>query len=203
MSAHAQNQVQVTVQQKYQQILRSVAQQPSAHNLKQAAQQMQQIANTATKQPIWQARMQTASILLAMREQQAIRPAVISSQTLPKQYALLVNNFIQNNPAPESSPSWLAGSVSVLLPGAGHALLKRWHDAITAFVLVFPMLLLTCWAAKRKMGPVTVFFALITIWLWSGVIFSAVSLAERMALESYILWWQSCWQASALPGRPW
>jgi len=53
------------------------------------------------------------------------------------------------------------------------------------------------------MGPVTVFFVLTTLWLWSGSVFSAVSLAERGSFEAYVLWWQGLWQASGLPGRPW
>ena len=70
-------------------------------------------------------------------------------------------------------------------------------------MLVWPMLLLTLWAARRHMGPVTVFFALITVWLWSGTVFSSMSLAERASFEAYTLWWQGLWQASGLQGQPW
>jgi len=63
--------------------------------------------------------------------------------------------------------------------------------------------LFTFWADRRDMGPVTVFFAMITAWLWSGMVFSATSLAERGGYELYYAWWQQLWQASGLPSKPW
>ena len=93
--------------------------------------------------------------------------------------------------------------LATIFPGAGHAWQGRWQDAWVAAIMVWPMLILTLWAASRRMGPVTIFFAMITAWLWSGTVFSSISLAERGGMESYLLWWQGVWQASGLPGRPW
>ena len=98
---------------------------------------------------------------------------------------------------------WLPGLLATIFPGAGHAWQERWNDAVVAAIMVWPMLILTLWAAYRRMGPVTIFFAMITAWLWSGTVFSAISLAERGDVEAYLVWWQGLWQASALPGRPW
>ena len=53
------------------------------------------------------------------------------------------------------------------------------------------------------MGPVTAFFALVTAWLWSGSVFSAIALAERGGMEAYLDWWRELWRFAAIPGRPW
>ncbi len=153
---------------------------------------------------LWRERMQLAVILLEMRQHRAIvapqmehKPAAIWTETK------LARRYLHDYPLPKQVSPVMPGVLGVLLPGAGHAWLGRWHDAGVAAMLVMPMLLLTLWAMRRGMGPVTVFFALITVWLWSGSVFSAISLAERGTAEAYGLWWQGLWQASALPGRPW
>ncbi len=157
----------------------------------------------------WRARMRSAAALLAMREAarrgrlHAAGPAENAAAGLRGVHRMLAARWLKAHPAPEAAPSWPAGLLAALLPGAGHAWLGRWRDAGVAAMLTWPMLLLTFWAARRRMGPVTVFFAAITLWLWSGTVFSAVSLAERGGLEDWLRWWQALWQASGLPGRPW
>ncbi len=149
--------------------------------------------------PVWRARMRDAAAMLGMlREQRTSPPDRLSGMT-----RALVAGRMKADPAPNKRAAWPAGLLGAVLPGAGHAWLGRWRDAGVAAGLVLPMLLLTLWAARRRMGPVTVFFGLITVWLWSGTVFSAVSLAERGSFEQYLLWWQGLWQASGLPGRPW
>ena len=148
---------------------------------------------------VWRERMQSAEALLSMREQRQPRPR-FSGQS-PQ--AGLVEAYLRQHPAPVAESSWMPGIFATLLPGSGHAWLGRWRDAGVAALMVWPMLLLTLWAGKRRMGPLTVFFAMITVWLWSGTVFSAVSLAERGGYESYLAWWQGLWQASGLQGRPW
>ncbi|MFQ5582676.1 MAG: hypothetical protein ACE5F3_08650 [Mariprofundaceae bacterium] len=147
----------------------------------------------------WRERIAAAAALLSMRSQFQARP--VFSEDVPQQS--LVAAYMRNHPAPEHASPWIAGVMAVLLPGSGHAWQGRWRDAGAVAMMVWPMLLLTVWAAKRRMGPVTVFFGLITVWLWSGTAFSAVSLAERGSVEAYLLWWQGIWQASGLPGQPW
>jgi len=148
---------------------------------------------------VWKPRMQTAALLLQLKDQQSTQ----LPQALNNEYLLLAAAYAQSEPQPQVTQRWQVGLLATLLPGAGHAWLGRWHDAGEAALLVWPLLILTGWAARRRMGPVTVFFALLTVWLWSGTIFSAVSLAERGSFELYVLWWQGLWQASGLPGRPW
>jgi len=154
---------------------------------------------------LWHERMQLAVLLLDMRRKQSVDGALFSATSVsgwPE--TALIQHYIQRYPEPESNASPVtAGVLATLVPGAGHAWQGRWRDAAVAALLVIPMLLLTLWAARRRMGPVTLFFALITIWLWSGSVFSAISLVERGTAEAYLLWWQGLWQASALPGRPW
>ncbi len=153
---------------------------------------------------IWSERMQLAVILLDMRERQAVTAAALDSPVaagwtevrLVKQYQLTHSEPLQDS-------LLVPGILAALFPGAGHAWQGRWRDAGVAAMLVWPMLILTLWALRRRMGPVTVFFGLLTVWLWSGTVFSSVSLAERGSLEAYLTWWQGLWQASALPGRPW
>jgi len=151
-------------------------------------------------QSIWKSRMQSAQQLLTMRmEKSTIFPPI----SQPNTNLALAAAVAADHPILLQASTWPAALLATIFPGAGHAWLGRWHDAATAALMVWPMLLLTCWAAKRHMGPVTLFFAAITLWLWSGTVFSALSLAERGNLETYLTWWQSIWQASGLPGRPW
>jgi len=147
----------------------------------------------------WKARMQTAAALLAMRRARALKP-VLSNNSMQ---AELVKQRLRVYPAPKKTAVWIPALLAALFPGGGHAWLGRWHDAMVAALLIWPMAILTLWAWRRRMGPVTVFFALFTAWLWSGDIFSVVSLSERGSYEAYMLWWQGLWQAAALPGRPW
>jgi len=148
---------------------------------------------------IWRERMLAASLLLAMQKQQLTQLAPIKDNN----YLKLADSYQQGNLQPQAIQIWPAALLASIFPGAGHAWLGRWHDAGVAALFVWPLLLLTLWAARRKMGPVTVFFALLTLWLWSGTVFSAISLAERGSFDMYMQWWQQLWQASALPGRPW
>jgi hypothetical protein len=148
---------------------------------------------------IWRERMLAASLLLTMQKQQLTQLVPIKHNN----YLKLADTYRQENLQPQATQTWPVALLASIFPGAGHAWLGRWHDAGVAALFVWPLLLLTLWAARRKMGPVTVFFALLTLWLWSGTVFSAISLAERGSFEMYMQWWQQLWQASALPGRPW
>jgi len=150
-------------------------------------------------QNIWRERMLAAAALLNMRNKEALRP-MFAGQSI---HAGLAGQYIHDHPSPEQVYPWVSGLLATLFPGSGHAWLGRWHDAAVAAILVWPMLLLTFWAWKRRMGPVTVFFGLLTLWLWSGTVFSAVSLAERGGVEAYMAWWHELWQFTGLPGRPW
>jgi len=153
---------------------------------------------------LWRERMQIAVILLDMRQHQALFATALAQQPVAGwMQTQLILRYLHDHPAVEQSSPVLPGLLAALLPGAGHAWQGRWRDAGVAAVLVIPMLLLTLWSARRRLGPVTLFFALITVWLWSGSVFSAISLAERGTAEAYMLWWQGLWQAAALPGRPW
>jgi len=147
----------------------------------------------------WKSRMLAAATLLQLKQHQ--------SRQLPDPQGnsnlILAAAFERQHAHPHAVNPWIAGTLAMLLPGAGHAWLGRWHDAKVAALLVFPLLFLTLWAWKRSMGPVTVFFAGITAWLWSGTIFSAISLSERGNMEAYMQWWQGLWQAAALSGQPW
>ncbi len=153
---------------------------------------------------LWRERMLVAAALLDMREKQR---AQVDFPEAPEfsgwAEVRLVRRYLAGHPPPVTQAPYVAGMAAALFPGAGHAWQGRWRDAGVAALLVWPMLVLTLWAARRRMGPVTVFFALITVWLWSGTVFSAVSLAERGNVEAYLYWWQGLWQASGLPGRPW
>lgn len=160
---------------------------------------MQGAAATLPAADPWRQRLEAARRLLAMRRTHA----VAASAPGDNGWMLLADRFMRAHPEPAATPVWPVGLLATILPGAGHARLGRWRDAATAALLVWPMLLLTVWAARRRMGPVTVFFAMITLWLWSGTVFSAVSLAERGGAEAYMAWWQHLWLASGLPGRPW
>ncbi|MDX8404776.1 MAG: hypothetical protein R8K50_01330 [Mariprofundus sp.] len=151
---------------------------------------------------LWRKRMQLAVMLLDMRQGEAVELSLLQQQVDWTQTQLM-QGYLQSHSGPVITPSWIPALLGTLVPGAGHAWQGRWRDAGVAAMLVIPMLLLTLWAARRRMGPVTLFFALICIWLWSGSVFSALSLAERGAGETYLLWWQGLWQAAALPGRPW
>jgi len=162
----------------------------------QAAAMLSGIA--AASSGVWQERAQAAATLIEMRRKQDSSQLEIDSLN-----GVLLAKYQQQHPAPVAENTRWIGILATLFPGAGHAWLGRWHDAGIAALLVWPMLLLTFSAAKRKMGPVTVFFGLLTLWLWSGSVFSAISLAERGGFEAYAVWWQGLWQASGLPGRPW
>jgi len=162
----------------------------------QAAAMLRGVA--AASSGVWQERAATAAKLIEMRRQQDRSQLKISALN-----GVLLAQYQQQYVAPQPADTRLVGILATLFPGAGHAWLGRWHDAGIAALMVWPMLLLTLWAGKRKMGPVTVFFSLLTLWLWSGSVFSAISLAERGTFEAYIVWWQGLWQASGLPGRPW
>ena len=149
---------------------------------------------------IWQERMALAARLIEMRQQQSFIWVKLDHLSA---HARLAEAYLDKQERPAIKESWLPGILATVFPGAGHAWQGRWQDALVAAVMVWPMLLLTLWAACRHMGPVTLFFAIITAWLWSGTVFSAISLAERGDFENYLIWWQGLWQASALPGRPW
>jgi len=148
----------------------------------------------------WRQRIDAAEQLIGMRANRKIQFPV---RTNPNPYLALASAYASAHPLLPDATRWPATALAVVFPGAGHAWQGRWKDAGMAAMMVWPMLLLTAWAAKRRMGPVTVFFALITIWLWSGTVFSSISLAERANAETYMAWWQGVWQASGLPGRPW
>ncbi len=149
---------------------------------------------------IWQERMVLAALLIDMRRHQTVEPIEFNHRSA---HARLASAYLQEHARPEAGSSWIPGVLASIVPGAGHAWQGRWRDAAIAALMVWPMLVLTLWAARRRMGPVTLFFAMITAWLWSGTVFSAVSLAERGNFDLYLAWWQGLWQASALPGRPW
>jgi len=149
---------------------------------------------------IWRQRASAAETLIGMRQaQQTLFPVPNG----PNPHLALASAYASAHALLPDATRWPATAMAVVLPGAGHAWQGRWKDAGMAALMVWPMLILTVWAAKRRMGPVTVFFALITIWLWSGTVFSSISLAERGNAETYLAWWQGVWQASGLPGRPW
>ncbi|MDQ6992711.1 MAG: hypothetical protein Q9M31_04495 [Mariprofundus sp.] len=153
---------------------------------------------------LWQERMQLGLLLLALRQEQAVALPILSKPVWHNvTQTALIHRYLQQHAGPVALSAWTPGLLATLLPGSGHAWLGRWHDAGVTALMVLPMIFLTLWAARRRMGPVTLFFALITAWLWSGTVFSAISLAERGSAEAYLLWWQGLWQASALPGRPW
>jgi len=158
------------------------------------------LAEALPPQNSWHERMFAAQQLISMRMAQQ---TTLPSQTRPNPYLTMASAYASSHPQLHESKTWPAATLATLFPGAGHAWQGRWHDARTAAMMVWPILLLTLWAYKRRMGPVTLFFALITLWLWSGTVFSAISLAERGNLETYLIWWQNTWQASGLPGRPW
>lgn len=158
------------------------------------------LIETEPAQSSWRERMFAAKQLIRMKTEQQ---ADIPLQSSPNPYIRLASAYVRSHPLLQEIERWPAAVLATLFPGAGHAWLGRWHDARTAALMVWPMLLLTLWAYKRGMGPVTLFFALITLWLWSGTVFSAISLAERGDVETYMIWWQNVWQSSGLPGRPW
>ncbi|MGD2063418.1 MAG: hypothetical protein PVF51_07545 [Nitrospirota bacterium] len=147
----------------------------------------------------WRGWLASAAALLEMRHELRLQPVLTESTPA----AGRIQDYLSASPPPARGRPWLPALLGAVFPGAGHAWLGRWRDGITAGVLVWPMVLLTYWAWRRRMGPLTVFFAAVTLWLWSGTVFSAYSLARRGDLQAYILWWQGLWQASGLPGRPW
>ncbi len=158
------------------------------------------LAEALPPQNNWHERMFAAQQLINMR---IARQSSFPPQDRSNPYLSLASAYASNHPQRQEATTWPIAILATIFPGAGHAWQDRWHDARTAAIMVWPILLLTLWALKKRMGPVTVFFTLITLWLWSGTVFSAISLAERGNLETYLIWWQSTWQASGLPGRPW
>ncbi len=170
---------------------------------REAAAMLTGVADSLRGQDVWRERMRMAVALLRMRGEDALRPVWPPGSTSNTLQSGLAEQYIRDHPSPATVRVWIPGLLAALFPGAGHAWLKRWHDAAVAAMLVWPMLLLTFWAWKRRMGPVTVFFSLLTLWLWSGTVFSAVSLAERGSMETYMAWWQGLWQFTGLPGHPW
>ena len=156
-------------------------------------------AETLPAEQPWHARMMAAHTLIQLKQQPQRDIAIADNNP----YLALSQRYMSRNSSPAAASIWPAALAATLMPGAGHALQGRWSDAKTAALMVWPFLILTLWAARRKMGPVTLFFALITVWFWSGTVFSAISLVERGSGELYTLWWQGVWQASGLPGRPW
>jgi len=187
-----------------QDVYRQAMQLAAQGHLDKAAARLEGAAvNLENGQNIWQERMQVAVALLAMQQYAADVPVLDAPLAASWPETGLIHRYLREHPAPRAGSTLISGLLAVILPGAGHAWQRRWRDAGMAALMVFPMLILTVWAAKRRMGPVTVFFALITIWLWSGTVFSSISLAERGNAEMYMAWWQGIWQASGLPGRPW
>ncbi|MDQ6955301.1 MAG: hypothetical protein Q9M20_07640 [Mariprofundaceae bacterium] len=160
---------------------------------------LQAASGVLAKEAIWRTRMLAAAQLLSMQQKQLTQLPILENNA----HLTLAANYIKNHPQPEAAKVWIVGLLAAIFPGAGHAWQGRWNDAAVAALFVWPLLILTLWAARRKMGPVTVFFALLTVWLWSGTVFSAISLMERGNFEWYMQWWQGLWQASALPNRPW
>jgi len=158
------------------------------------------LAEILPAQSIWRQRMIAAQQLIRMRMANSV---LFPVQAGPNSHLALASAYASAHPLLQDVKRWPATLLAVIAPGAGHAWQGRWRDAGMAALMVWPMLILTIWAAKRRMGPVTVFFALITVWLWSGTVFSSISLAERANAETYMAWWQGVWQASGLPGRPW
>jgi len=153
---------------------------------------------------VWTQRFDIAKRLLKLRYDAKVNSTyntLMLNQN--NQYDILMQSWLQQHPIPAVEESIMPGLLAAIIPGAGHAWLGRWGDAGVSAMLVWPLLILTFWAARRDMGPVTVFFALITAWLWSGTVFSATSLAERGDFELYYAWWQQLWQASGLPSKPW
>ena len=156
------------------------------------------------KNSVWSQRFDIAKRLLELRLNAKINSEYsVLDTTGNNQYGMLMQGWLDTHPKPQVEESIMPGLLAAILPGTGHAWLGRWGDAGVAAMLVWPLLILTFWAARRDMGPVTVFFALITAWLWSGTVFSATSLAERGDFEIYYAWWQQMWAASGLPSRPW
>ncbi len=153
---------------------------------------------------VWTQRFDIAKRLLKLRYDAKVNSTY--NTLMPNrnnQYDMLMQSWLQQHPIPAVEESIMPGLLAAIIPGAGHAWLGRWGDAGVSAMLVWPLLILTFWAARRDMGPVTVFFALITAWLWSGTVFSATSLAERGDYELYYAWWQQMWTASGLPSKPW
>ena len=144
----------------------------------------------------WRERLVLAAGLLEMKAARASQPVFAAATPQTR----MVEAYLTGHAAPRQSIEWAPALLGAVIPGAGHLWLGRYHDAAISAILVVPMLLLTFWAARRKMGPVTVFFFMITAWLWSGTVFSVYSLTERTFAEAYLGWWQGVWQAAALPG---
>jgi len=150
---------------------------------------------------IWRERMVGALALLQMRKNQEV-----TTGWFPRNmYAMLSFGYIRDNPIPanaKSASAWITGLLAAVFPGAGHAWLGRWHDAGVAAFMVWPLFLLTLWSIKRG-SPCSIGLVIVSLWLWSGTIFSAVSLTHRINTDVYMQWWKLIWKASALLGQPW
>ncbi|MDQ7005105.1 MAG: hypothetical protein Q9N67_09410 [Ghiorsea sp.] len=110
---------------------------------------------------VWTQRFDIAKRLLMLR----LHAKSNSSYNIliPKsdnQYDMLMKGWLESHPIPQVEASFMPGLLAAILPGTGHAWLGRWGDAGVAAMLVWPLLILTFWAARRDMGPVTVFFCI-------------------------------------------
>ncbi|MDX8408571.1 MAG: hypothetical protein R8J84_00805 [Mariprofundales bacterium] len=181
-------------QQAWQQAVATAAQ----GDVSRAAAMLEGAANALPEMDPWHQRMITASTLFTMQSHQTVSP----DGKLIGNHGLMAQAWLQQHASPQPVSSWVVGIIATLLPGAGHLWLQRWRDALVVVALVWPLIGLTLWAGRRRMGPVTVFFAMITTWIWSGTVFSAISLAKRGGLEQYMVWWHALWQAAGLPGSP-
>ncbi|RMG91470.1 MAG: hypothetical protein D6703_04975, partial [Zetaproteobacteria bacterium] len=146
-------------------------------DLRSSVKGLNQLAARLPSDSIWHERCQMASLLLEMRRQRSTHLPPIAMPTIS--YRLVERKWRQLEQLAPPPPSWLVLAGAVVVPGGGHAIMGRWHDAWVSFVMTGFMVWLTCWAFRRRMGPVTVFFGVMTVWLWGGTIFSAVSLHER------------------------
>ncbi|MBF0281619.1 MAG: hypothetical protein HQM07_03515 [Zetaproteobacteria bacterium] len=183
------------------QVYRHAMQLAAADRLNESLASLHAAAAMLPQQHPWRERMECAASLLQMRKSQAFLLEGLHEQS---HYTTLIRQFMQQHPQPEAASTTIPTLLAIILPGAGHAWLGRWHDALIAVLMVWPMLILTLWAIRRDMGPVSIFFTMMTTWLWSGTAFSAISLAKRGNLEGYMQWWQQLWLSSGLTGvTPW
>ncbi|MEO5370799.1 MAG: tetratricopeptide repeat protein [Magnetococcus sp. DMHC-1] len=75
--------------------------------------------------------------------------------------------------------SWVAGSLSALLPGAGHLYLERPRDAGFAFLSNGLLVAGTYQAFSRGISGLGAALAMVELGWYSGTVFSAVSLTHR------------------------
>ncbi|OIO74695.1 MAG: hypothetical protein AUJ57_01775 [Zetaproteobacteria bacterium CG1_02_53_45] len=120
-----------------------------------AAASLTVLVEAMPEQQVWGERMQAAHVLIAMR---AERQSLLPARSEPNPHLLLASAYAADHTLLPEAGTWPAAALATLMPGAGHAWQGRWRDAGTAALMVWPMLILTLWAARRRMGPVTVFF---------------------------------------------